>query len=385
MFGPRWKLFRLFGIPVRMDASWLFTLLLITWVLASKVFRVALPHLPQLDWWLLGLLTAVAYFTCILLHEMGHALVARSRGIPIRGITLFFLGGVAEMRTEPQSARNEFLLAVAGPAVSLVLAAAFWLLAGYAEAAEWSRSLVVIFGYLAFINLTILLFNLVPAFPLDGGRVLRSMLWGVTGDVRRATYWASLLGQGFSWVLAGAAAFLAVTGDFMGGLFLGLIALFLNDAARSSYRQVLIRQVLAGEPVHRFMDPNPVVVPPTLALRDWVEGYVRRLRRKVFPVAVGGHLEGVISTRALAQYPRDEWDKHTVAEVMRYNLTPVTIPPDADALDALCRMERTGASRLLVADGDRLVGVVSLKDLLRLLHDKLEAEADRAEGAEAQS
>ena len=278
MFGPRWKLFRLFGIPVRMDASWLFTLLLITWVLASKVFRVALPHLPQLDWWLLGLLTAVAYFTCILLHEMGHALVARSRGIPIRGITLFFLGGVAEMRTEPQSARNEFLLAVAGPAVSLVLAAAFWLLAGYAEAAEWSRSLVVIFGYLAFINLTILLFNLVPAFPLDGGRVLRSMLWGVTGDVRRATYWASLLGQGFSWVLAGAAAFLAVTGDFMGGLFLGLIALFLNDAARSSYRQVLIRQ---------GFDVNTADNGARLAGDGWRRSFSGRLGfRKAVPFAL---------------------------------------------------------------------------------------------------
>jgi len=210
---------------------------------------------------------------------------------------------------------------------------------------------------------------------LDGGRVFRSILWGATGDARRSTYWASLCGQGFAWFLIFVGVMrLFILGDWLSAIWLGLIGMFLNNAAKSSYQQVLVREALRGEPVRRFMNPEPVVVAPSLNLRHWVEDYVYRYHRKVFPVASNGHLEGVISTKALAQYPREEWDLHTVGEAMGNDLATATIAPDADALQALGQMQRTGMSRLLVTDGDHLLGIVSLKDLLRFLDQKIELE-----------
>lgn len=222
------------------------------------------------------------------------------------------------------------------------------------------------------------------AFPLDGGRVLRSALWGATGSLRRATYWAALLGQAFAWflILVGVAHFF--TGHIFHGVWLGLIGLFLKDAAQGSYRQVLVRQMHRGEPVSRFMTADPVAVPPALDLRQWVEDYVYRFHRKAFPVVSGGRLEGFITTHALAKWPREEWDRHTIAEVMRRDLRPVSVAPDADALEALGKMEGTGSSRLLVVEGDRLLGIVSLKDLLRFLNLKIElgVEGERPERSE---
>jgi CBS domain-containing protein len=160
----------------------------------------------------------------------------------------------------------------------------------------------------------------------------------------------------------------------VGGIWLGLIGLFLNNAARASYTNVLIRETLGGEPLRRFMNPHPIIVPPSLDLRHWVEDYVYRFHRKTFPVASNGRLEGVITTRVLDQLPRDEWERHTVGEVMRNDLEAVSISPDADTLQALEKMQNTGSSRLLVTEGDHLVGIVSLKDLLRFLKLKLEVE-----------
>jgi Zn-dependent protease len=384
MFTTRWRLFRLFGIPIYLDASWLIILALFTWTL-SGIYHKELGGPSRADYWLLALVTALAFFTCIVLHEMGHALVARAVGMPIRGITLFLFGGVAELGSEPPSARAEFLMAIGGPVVSAVLAAGFWLLdqAGGQEA--WPASAEAVFRYLWQINLAVLVFNLLPAFPLDGGRVLRSVLWGATRSLRRSTRWASTAGQAFAFLFILGGVFNVIDGNFVGGLWLGLIGLFLNNAARSSYQQVLIRQAFAGEPVRQFMNTEPLVVPPSLDLRHWVEDYVYRYHRKAFPVGSDGQLEGFISTRALADVPRADWERHTVGEVMQHDVEAISIAPEADALQALTKMQRTGSSRLLVTDGDRLVGIVSLKDLLRFLELKMELEGDDREGGEAEA
>jgi Zn-dependent protease/CBS domain-containing protein len=384
MFTTRWRLFRLLGFPINVDASWLIILALLTWSLQQEFARSR--YLPLtlenrlLTTWLLGLGTALAFFACIVLHELGHAVVARASGIPLHGITLFLFGGVAEMRGEPASARDEFWMAVAGPLVSAFLAIGFGLLSRVGGEAVWWEVARAVFDRLAWINLLVLAFNLIPAFPLDGGRVLRSALWGATHNLRRATYWASLLGQGFAGLLIAGGVLLFIRGD-LNGIWMGLIGLFLNNAARSSYQQVLIRQTLAGEPVGRFMNPHPVVVPPTLNLREWVEDYVYHHHRKAFPVVQDGRLQGVITTRALAEYPRESWDQHTVGEVMRHDVTALSIGPGADALQALGKMQATGSSRLLVVEGDRLLGIISLKDLLRFLHLKLELEGEGGEEA----
>jgi Zn-dependent protease/CBS domain-containing protein len=386
MFGKRWRLFRLFGIPIGVDPSWLVILALLTWTMAG-VFQNPPAPLDQLypeaglglsgpGYLLMGLVAALAFFLCILLHEMGHALVARAIGMPIHGITLFLFGGVAELDGEPPSAGSEFAMAVAGPVVSFVLTIVFALVAWAGHAAGWFPEAVVVLAYLAIINASVLVFNLVPAFPLDGGRVLRSILWAIMGQLRRATYWAALCGEGFAWLLILWGVINLFGGTVFGGIWLGLIGMFLLSAARSSYQQVVVRQTLAGEPVRRFMKTQPIVVSPDTSLRALVEDYVYRHHHKAFPVVDDGQLVGFVSTRTLSGYPRDEWDRHTVAEVMERNLRDLAISPDTDALKALEQMQRTGNSRLLVVEGNHLAGIISLKDLLRFLQMKLELEGE---------
>lgn len=388
MFGMRWRIFRLLGIPISVDASWLIILALLTWSLGS-VFPVLqqqfFPGVPldlaPYEYWLMGLVAALAFFGCILLHELGHAVVARSQGMPIRGITLFLFGGVAEMEEEPDSAGVEFLMAIAGPIVSAILVMVLGFLAWLGYHQGWPHPAVIIIGYLAFINALVLAFNLVPAFPLDGGRVLRSILWGATGNLRWATRWAALLGQAFAWLLIAWGVLEFFLGNWPGGILTGLIGLFLIGAARGGYQQVLVRQALQGEPVRRFMNPDPIAVPPALDLDQWVEKFVYRYHRKTFPVVNDGHLEGFIDTGVLGHFPRQEWKQHTVGEVMRHDFEAITVGPDEDALQALSKMRHTGSSRLLVVAGERLVGIISLKDLLSFLHLKIELEgAERGGG-----
>jgi Zn-dependent protease/CBS domain-containing protein len=373
MFGARWRIFRLLGIPINVDASWLIILALITWSLAG-VFRAENEGLPEPAYWIMGVVAAVAFFACIVLHELGHAVVARAYGMPIRGITLFLFGGVAELEGEPPSARSEFLVAGAGPMVSLVIAAAFGIAALAGTLVSWPAPVVSVLSYLSGINATVLVFNLIPAFPLDGGRVFRSIIWGATGDLRRATRWASLSGQAFAFLLIGLGVLQFFFSNWVSGIWLAMIGLFVNRAARESYQQVVIREALRGEPVRIFMTRNPIVVSPSTDLQHLVEDYIYRYHRKAFPVESNGHLEGVVTTKDLAKYPRYEWPAHTVGEVMHHDLASATISPDADALQALGKMQRSGQSRLLVTDGDHLVGVVSLKDLLRFLDQKIELE-----------
>jgi len=388
MFTLRWRLFRLMGIPITLDASWLVILALITVNLMqvfpglmNKYFPDA-PNLSRSDYAFMSLVAALAFFVCIVLHELGHAVVARKLGMQIKGITLFLFGGVAELGEEPASSKTEFLMAAAGPAVSVVLAIVFGLLWWIGLRFGAPAPLIVAVGYLGVINAAVLLFNLIPAFPLDGGRVLRSIFWGATGDLRRATYWAALIGQGFAWLLIANAVYQFFIEQSFSGIWTGLIGLFLNNAARSSYQQVLVRQALEGEPVSRFMNQQPIVVSPGLDLRSWVEDYVYRYHRKAFPVSSNGHVEGFITTQALSEIPREEWPQHTVGELMNPDLKAITIAPDADALKALGKMQQTGSSRLLVMDGDKLVGIVSLKDLLRFLHLKIELGDTEENGAD---
>ncbi len=370
MFGARWTLFRLLGIPINIDASWLVILALLTWTLSS-LFRQVVEDLPEWTYWVMALVSALAFFGCIVLHELGHSVAAKAMGIPIRGITLFMFGGVAELEEEPRSAIGEFIMAIAGPAVSAVLFVIFLIASMLQMPVELRFPLM----YLAWINLAVLIFNMIPAFPLDGGRVLRSILWAVMDNVRRATYIAALLGQGFAWLFIFVGVLQLFSGNFLQGIWLGLIGMFLNNAAQASYQSVYIRQILGGEPVARFMTREPIVVPPDIDLRRLVEDYMYRYHRKMFPVTSNGRLQGVISTQELARIPREEWDIRKVGEVMRQDLDVCSIPPTADALQALSRMQRNGCSRLLVVDQQgQLVGIVSLKDLLRFLDLKLELE-----------
>lgn len=379
MFTVRWKLFRIYGMPIRVDASWLIILALVTWLLATHVF-VLIPHLGPVLAWAVSLGTALAYFVCILLHELGHAVMAKRRGMPIRGITLFLLGGVAELGDEPERAGDEFWLAIAGPVVSAVLAILFWGLAFLSVALHGTLLLRLFLLVMACVNSAVLVFNMVPAFPLDGGRVLRSILWRWRGDLRWATYYAATLGTGFGYTLIAAAAYFFIFPKPYFGwdscLWSVVIGWFVISAARSSYEQVILRETLQGEQVAHLMHQAPLPVEATVDLRTWVTQYVRRFHRTVFPVILpDGRLAGVITTRALTQFPRRQWAKRTVGDVMRKNLRGLTITPAANGLTALLRMQRHGLRRLFVIEEGRLLGIITAKDLLSFVENRSASEA----------
>jgi Zn-dependent protease len=372
MFGKRITLFRLLGFEVHVDPSWLILAVLITWSLAVGLFPHYYQGLAHATYWLMGIAGAMGMFFSILFHEFCHSLVARHFGLPIRGITLFIFGGVAEMEDEPSSPKAEFFMAVAGPFSSVVLGAAFYAAANLMTASAATASAEAVLSYLASINWILAAFNLIPAFPLDGGRVLRAALWHWKKDLRQASRIASRIGSSFGifLMLFGAANFLL--GNFIGGLWQFMIGMFLRFAAATSYRQVVFRKTLEGETVGRFMNPRPVTAPPSITIRDLVENYIYRYHFKMFPVTEDGRLLGCITTRSVKEIPQDEWERRTVGESLDQCSSENTIDPGIGALNALSLMGRTKNSRLMVVEGGRLVGIISLKDIMGYLSLKME-------------
>jgi Zn-dependent protease/predicted transcriptional regulator len=373
MFGKRIDLFRVQGIAIGFDPSWVIIVLLVTWSLAMGFFPVAAPGHTRGTYWLMGAVGALGLFASIIVHELAHALVAKRIGINIRGITLFVFGGVAEMQGEPPSPRAEFLMAGAGPLTTMIIAlVCFATLA--VGGVRMSTEVRAVMSYLATINVVIGIFNLVPAFPLDGGRILRAALWHRSGDIRRATRTAARFGMGFGIALILIGLWSIFTGNFIGGLWLAVIGMFVRGAAMMSYQQVLVRETLKGEPVRRFMKADPIKVPPDATITELVDDYVYKYHHKLFPVAEDGRLIGCVSTKELKAIPRQEWETKPVASIVTRCSLDNTVTPETDAAEALTKMRRTGESRLLVVDGDRLAGMLTLKDLLEFFALKLEVE-----------
>lgn len=374
MFGRRFDLITILGVTLRLDSSWLVVAALFSWLLANS-FAVGYSELSTTTHWIMGLAAVLGLFGSVVLHEFGHALMARQVGLSIRGITLFFFGGVAEMDSEPPSPGAEFLVAIAGPAVSFLLAIGCFVTYGVLWGVAVTPAALGVIEYLALINLALLIFNLVPAFPLDGGRVLRSALWYWKRDLRWATQIASRIGRGFGTLLIAYGVFeILVQQNLVGGMWKCLIGMFLRNAAQMSYRQVLLRRTLEGETVGRFTKTDPIVVPRAISIAELVQEYVYRHQQKVFPVVDNGRLIGCVTTRQIKELPQVEWTRQTVGTITEACSPANTVTPDTDAASALALMSRTGIGRLLVADGDRLVGVVTLEDLLGYLSLKTELE-----------
>jgi Zn-dependent protease/CBS domain-containing protein len=372
MFGKTIDLFSVFGFKIRLDLSWFVVAVLITWSLAADFFPRTYEGLAATAYWVMGAAGALLLFASVVAHELSHALVARRFGVEMRGITLFLFGGVAEMADEPPSPRAEFWVAVAGPIASLVLGGLFFVAAG---ALTLPPEVAGVLAYLATINVLLAVFNLVPAFPLDGGRILRSVLWRWKDSLRWATRVTSAIGAGFGFVLIGLGVVLLVTTrDFVSAMWLAVLGLFLRGAARMSYQQLLLRRVLEGEPVSRFMKPEPITVPRHISVAELVGEYVYRHHHKLYPVVDDGRLVGCVTTRQIRELPREEWQTTSVGALASGCSPENSVPPDADAMAALSRMSRTRASRLLVVDGERLVGILTLKDLLEFFSLKIELE-----------
>jgi Zn-dependent protease/predicted transcriptional regulator len=374
MFGKSINLFRLFGFQIQADLSWLILAFLITWSLATGYFPDQYLQLSLTQYWGMGVLGAIGLFGSLIFHELSHSLVARRFGIPMKGITLFIFGGVAHMEDEPPNPKSEFFMAIVGPLSSLVLAALLYGAMQGGRAVGWPEPVSGIVGYLSFINVLLAMFNMVPAFPLDGGRVFRSALWAWTGDIRYATRLAARFGSGFGIVLIVWGGYNFFTGNLVGGLWYVLIGFFLYGAAHQAYQQVLVNRALRGESVRRFMSRDPVTVSPDLSVQALVDDYLYRYLYDMFPVLEGTKVVGCASKKHVGNLSRAEWPHKRVADIMEVCSPEKTVQADSDAGKALAQMNKTRSSRLLVLDGDRLVGVIALKDLLKYLAFRLDLE-----------
>jgi Zn-dependent protease/CBS domain-containing protein len=376
MFGKRIPLFKLFGFKVNVDASWLILAVLVTWSLAKGLFPYYFTGFSNSTYWWMGIAGALGLFMSIIFHEFCHSLVARQFGMPMKGITLFIFGGVAEMESEPTSPKAEFLMAIAGPLASILLGVVFYLVHIGATSAGWSNPVRGVLMYLMIINLVLAGFNLLPAFPLDGGRVLRSILWSVKGSLRWATRIASGLGSaiGVFMIIFGVLSF--ISGSFIGGIWYFLIGLFIRQASKMSYSQLLMRNALAGEQIQHFMKTDPITVSSSLPVDQLVNDYFYKFHYKMFPVSDGNGLLGCVTTKQVKELAREEWNRRTVRDVLIPCSEENSVSSQTDAMQALSLMHRTGNSRLMVVDNNRLLGIVTLKDMLKFLSLKIDLESE---------
>jgi Zn-dependent protease len=374
VFGKKITLFRLFGFEVGVDPTWIILAILVAWSLSTGYFPFYYRDLSTETYWIMGIIGAAGLFLSIIFHEFSHSLVARRSGMSMKGITLFIFGGVAEMSEEPPGAREEFWMALAGPVSSFIAAGVFYGFEYIGNVVGWPVHITAVVGYLALINFILAVFNLIPAYPLDGGRILRSILWGWKKNVRWATRVSSQIGEGFGIALVILGVFRVLTGYFIGGMWLFLIGMFIRGAARASYQQLLTRRVLEGEPVSRFMNEKPITVPTTITLDKLVEEYVYRHHHKLYPVVEGDKLVGCITTRQVKAIAREDWPSTTAAQIALDCSADNTVSPETDAVDALAAMQRNSSSRMMVVSGGRLKGIISLKDLLDFLSMKIEFE-----------
>jgi Zn-dependent protease/predicted transcriptional regulator len=376
------KLGRIAGIEIQIHYTWLFAFALIAWSLAEGYFPTHNPGFAASTYWLIGIVAALALFGSVLLHELSHSFVALARGQGVQSITLFIFGGVSNLKGESDEPKDEFLVAVVGPLCSFVLAGVAWLLIQLLS--PGNSPLGAVLGYLAFINLLLGAFNLVPGFPLDGGRVLRSIIWGVTGSLRRATQIASFVGQGCGFLLIFWGVSQLFAGNFLNGLWIAFIGWFLNNAAESTRQQQVLTENLRGVRVAELMNPTPTVTEPALSVQDFVFEHVIRQGRRALLVADGGRLLGIVSITDAKHVPQESWATTRVEDIMT-RVPLKSIPPEADMNGALQLLVEGELNQLPVISDGRVLGLLSRADVLRFLQLRDELGIRRMPGRRART
>jgi Zn-dependent protease/CBS domain-containing protein len=364
-------LFKLFGFKVSLDYTWFFLAILVAWTLAAGYFPLHYKGLSVSTYWLMGIVGAIGLFLSIVLHELSHSVVGRHYDLPIAGIKLFIFGGIAEMRDEPPSPKSEFLMAVAGPIMSIALGIVFYALFFIGLQNEWPVQINGVIGYLGMINFLLAIFNLFPGFPLDGGRILRAILWWWKNDIKWATQVASWFGRamGFALILLG--ILIAFTGNIIGALWLVLIGFFIQYIAKMSYQQLIIKQTLSGKPIKTFITNEPISVPGNLTLDELVDQYFYRYYHKLYPVMERDKLIGSISLNEIRQVPKEQWATVKVNEVMQVCSKDNTISADTEVTQALQKMTADGINRIMVVESGSLCGIITLKDLMNVISIKV--------------
>jgi len=381
---------RIFGINIRIDWSWLFIVFLISWNL-STVFGQSHPDWTNGKRWGIAIIAALLFFASVLAHELAHSLVAKARGVPVRNITLFMFGGVSNIQRDPDSPRAEFLMAILGPITSLVIGGLLVGIAGLSagslgtamaeptEAIGRLNALSTLLLWLGSVNVILGIFNLIPGFPLDGGRVLRSILWAATDNLRRATYWASLVGHGIAWLMIGSGIAMAFgiripffgTG-FVNGLWLAFIGWFLHSASAQSYQKIVVQDILEGVPVSRMMRSDPPTCSADCSVSRLVHEHIMKTDDQSFPVVEDGRFVGLVALEDIRAVSRDAWDTTTVREIMTPIDQLVVVTPGEDAAEALNKLTQRDVRQLPVVRNGALTGLLRRRDIIKWL--QLESE-----------
>jgi Zn-dependent protease/CBS domain-containing protein len=352
---------RVLGIPVYVHFSWFVVFGLIAWTLATGYFPQHYPNLPVTSYWAKGLVASLLFFVSILLHELGHSVVAVRSGIAIRSITLFIFGGVARLERDPPDGRTELKMAAAGPAVSVALSGLF-LAAG--SLARPGGTAWAVARYLALINLVVAAFNLVPAFPLDGGRLLRGLLWRSMGKTR-ATRVAARAGTLFAYFLIASGVISMLRGAGISGMWYVLIGWFLKDASAGAYQSARVDEALRGVTAADAMSRDVATVPAEISLAEAAHDYFLRSGFGAYPVVRGDAVVGLLCRRDILKVPPEDRERTSVQAVLMPLDHRLVVPPGAPLLRAMSKMAESGLGRVLVMDGGRLLGLVTMGSVLR--------------------
>jgi Zn-dependent protease len=355
---------RILGIKIGLDYSWFVIFALLTWILAANYFPSEFKDWPPFLYWVMGAVAAIMLFVSVLLHELGHSAVALRYKVPVPSITLFLFGGVAQIGAEPPSAIAEFLIASAGPLVSLILAIFFYLAQPLVAGVE---PLLGLAKYLAYINLALALFNLIPGYPLDGGRVFRAIVWAITGNMRRSTLIAANTGRFFAFLFIFAGVSQMFSGNFIGGLWIAFIGWFLDNAASAQVQQVTVQGLLTGHTVSQAMSTHCANVPANVTLQDLVDEHILGGGQRCFLVKRGDNDVGLVTLQQIREVPRPEWATTRAGQVMLPLDKLECIDPTAGLGTALQKLDRNGFNQLPVTRDRHVIGMLSREDVISFL------------------
>lgn len=376
---------KIFGINIRIDWSWLLIFALISWSLAASLGQI---HADWNVWtqWGLAILAALLFFASVLAHELAHSLVARANGVPVRNITLFLFGGVSNIQREPNSPLNELLVTIVGPLTSFILGVIFLVLGAGSfvinnvaltnpmAALSQIGPIGTMLIWLGSVNILVAIFNLIPGFPLDGGRILRSILWAITDNLSKATRWASWTGQAVAWalILAGIAMLFGVTfpilgGGFINGIWIMFIGWFLQNAAVQSYRKVVVQDILEDIPVKRMMYTDVPVVSADLSVSKLIDDHIMKSDNRAFIVFDGEKMLGLVTIEDVRKTAPEARSLTLVRDVMTPSQKMIVVAPDEEAAEAFYRLESEDIRQLPVVNGNKIVGLLRRKDIIHWL------------------
>lgn len=370
------KVGKIINIPIEIDASWLIIFALIAVTLSEGYFPGIDPKISPLFRWITGVTAAIFLFASILIHELSHSYVAQKSNIVIKKITLFIFGGVAQLTREPEDPKTELKVAVAGPISSIILAGVFFTISMFFRSAGPYNNKITfeLFRYLFMINLILAVFNLIPAFPLDGGRIFRAFIWMFTNNMEKSTRIASYIGQAFAFFLMFAGLMQVFTGRILGGLWFIFIGWFLNNAAMSSWQQVMLRYTIGARKVKDIMTTAVIKVTRDISVEDLIENYFLHYKHIVMPVTSGDEAIGIITLHTAKAVPKDKRGNTPVSEVMKPIDEHLYLSPDTTVVEALNKMQMEEAGRLLVVEDKKLAGILSKSDILKFIQIKMELE-----------